>query len=201
MHNWTRWYPGRAETLAQSTYARLVGAIEAWHLQQVTAIDGGQVAFVCAAQLDDEPVIVKVTPDVDDAAMLAEAEALKTWSRSGVVPRVFGTRDNELTMLLERLEPGAPLLEMDPEVTRRLAILGALAQRLHQPSTLATKTIQKQLSMRVAWPNAISTSMPVLRVSTRSWRAFGFEFVPVPSSTAFAPSLCARPTQRHGFRI
>jgi len=118
----------------EATYARLQAAVDAWQLRDVKPIPSGEVALVCSAMFDGEAVILKVSPDVDDESLVVEARALRAWQSSGVVPRVLASRDGDLSMLLEKLEPAIPLLEAEPDALRRIAILGELARRLHQAS-------------------------------------------------------------------
>jgi streptomycin 6-kinase len=82
----------------------------------VHELAGGNVAVVCAA---DQPVVLKLNPRVEEFA--TEAAALRFWRDTGAAVELLDARDDDYTLLLERLEPGTPTL----------ADLGRLAARLH----------------------------------------------------------------------
>jgi len=50
---------------------------------------------------------------------------------TGAVPRLLGSRDDGLTLLMERLRPGTPLNESGAGWEEQLELLGGLAARLH----------------------------------------------------------------------
>jgi streptomycin 6-kinase len=113
---------------------RFAAAVDAWGLRHPRSLGGGFVALVCEATRDGEPVVLKVNPRGHrDAAQLAgEAAALAFWAPTGAVPSVFDSRDGGLTILLERLVPGTVLERTSIDWDDRLALLGALAARLHE---------------------------------------------------------------------
>jgi streptomycin 6-kinase len=82
----------------------------------VRRLGGGNVAVVCAA---DQPVVLKLNPRIEGLA--TEAAALRFWRDTGAAVELLDARDDDYTMLLERLEPGTPTL----------ADLGGLVARLH----------------------------------------------------------------------
>ena len=67
----------------------------------------------------------------DDGQLAGEGAALGFWEPSGAVPRLVGTRDGGLTLLMERLAPGTALDESGMSWEERLPVLGTLARRLH----------------------------------------------------------------------
>jgi streptomycin 6-kinase len=82
----------------------------------VRQLGGGNVAVVCAA---DQPVVLKLNPRVE--GLEKETAALRFWRDTGAAVELLDARDDDFTLLLERLEPGTPTL----------ADLGRLAARLH----------------------------------------------------------------------
>lgn len=77
--------------------------------------------------------MLKVAPrgHADDAQLAGESAALRFWGPTGAVPRVLATADDEVTLLLERVVPGTSLDDAGLPWEERLAVLGALAARLH----------------------------------------------------------------------
>lgn len=135
LRNWRAWWPDQVEAAAADARARVAGAVAAWELTDVTPLAGGEVAIVVAARSPRGDVVLKVNPRVrsESEIFATEARALAVWVRAGTAPRVHATRDDGLTLLLERLRPGTTLeaTERDPE--RILAVLGSLGRRVHQP--------------------------------------------------------------------
>ena len=91
------------------------------------------MALVCAASRNGRPVILKISPrghpDADQLA--AEGRALEFWEPSGVVPRLVDRRDDGLTILMERVQPGWTLESSDVPWPESLGLVGQLAARLH----------------------------------------------------------------------
>ena len=104
------------EAIARDVAERLQGAVDAWGLTGVHELAGGNVAVVCAA---DQPVVLKVNPRMEGLSI--EAAALRFWRDTGAAVELLDARDDDYTLLLERLEPGTPTL----------ADLGRLVARLH----------------------------------------------------------------------
>jgi len=113
---------------------RFTAAVDGWGLRDLRWLGEGFVALVCEATRGGTPVVLKVNPGGHrDAVQLAgEPAALAFWEPTGVVPRVFGSRDSGLTTLLERLVPGTPLEGTDIDWEDRLVLLGGLAPALHE---------------------------------------------------------------------
>ena len=86
----------------------------AWELTAVHQLPGGNVAVVCAA---DRPVALKLNPRTERLA--AEACALRFWRDTGAAAELLDARDDDYTMLMERLQPGKPTLTT--RATRRAA--------------------------------------------------------------------------------
>jgi len=82
----------------------------------VHELGGGNVAVVCAA---DQPVVLKLNPRMEGLSI--EAAALRFWRDTGAAAELLDARDDDYTLLLERLEPGTPTLED----------IGRLIARLH----------------------------------------------------------------------
>jgi streptomycin 6-kinase len=113
---------------------RFAAAVDGWGLRDPRWLGGGYVALVFEATRDRRPVVLKVNPGGHpDAAQLAgEAAALAFWEPTGAVPKVYGSRDGGLTILLERLVPGTVLERTSIDWDDRLAMLGGLAATLHE---------------------------------------------------------------------
>jgi streptomycin 6-kinase len=119
--------------LATDVRARFEAAIAAWRLADLQPVGGGAIAVVCAATRAGEPVVLKVNPrgHRDDRQLAGEGLALRFWSPSGAAPRLLDTREDGLTLLMERLTPGTALDETGLTWDERLPVLGHLAARLH----------------------------------------------------------------------
>ena len=130
-NNWRAWWPLQADAIAADVDARLAAAVAAWRLSELEPLTGGEVALVFTAATPDGDAVLKLSPRVAGAtdAPACEGSALELWARAGIAPRVLGTRDNGLTLLLERVRPGYDLRHADaPEIVRTI---GALCPRVH----------------------------------------------------------------------
>lgn len=137
---WAQYWPeADVEAMARDVHARAAVAVEAWNLQQVRPLIGGNVALVLAS--DD--VVLKVHPrgHLDDEQLAAEGTALAAWAQTGVAPELVGQRDGGFTLLLERLVPGTPLDAADVSWEERLEVLGTLAGGLHGAPTCVTESV------------------------------------------------------------
>lgn len=131
---WSSYWPGAdVPELAADVGARLRDAASAWGLDEIRALDGGEVGLVCAAVRDGRPVVLKLLPrgHAEDALLTAEVDALAFWRQTGAVPEVLGRRDRGFTFLLERLLPGGTLDASGVSWDERLEVLGQLAAQLH----------------------------------------------------------------------
>ncbi len=134
LDNWRHWWPNEAEAVAVDVRSRFAAALDAWGLTDVVRLAGGEVALVASARCSWGEVVLKVSPRVarESDVFAAEARALAIWAQAGVAPLVIGTRDDELTLLMERLRPGTSLEEAEPDPERVVAILGGLCPQVHQ---------------------------------------------------------------------
>jgi streptomycin 6-kinase len=134
LENWRDSSPGEAEGIIADVRSRLAAAIDAWELTDLVPMPGGEVALVLAVSSPLGEAVLKVNPSLaDDTDVLArEPHALGLWSRAGVAPRVYGTRDDGMTLLLERVRPGMTLREATTDALRIVEALGALCPFLHQ---------------------------------------------------------------------
>lgn len=111
---------------------RLAAAIDAWHLSDVAPLRGGYVSLVCTATRASRSVVVKLIPRIAGGEALAnEGRALDFWQPTGAVVDLRGRRDDNLTLLMDRLRPGSTLEAADLPTETMLAALGDLARRLH----------------------------------------------------------------------
>lgn len=125
--NWREWYPRSVDSIAAEIQGRAAAAIEAWRLEDARPFGTGEVALVLEARRAGLPVVCKLSPP--DVSLGDEASALASWT--GICPELLETRDRGLTMLMERLEPGTPLLQDAGSVDAELRVIGSLAVRLH----------------------------------------------------------------------
>jgi streptomycin 6-kinase len=112
---------------------RLTSAIKAWGLSEVEPVGEGNVALVCWARRADMPVMLKLNPrgHPEERLIAAQAHALEFWEPTGPTVRVLDTGDGNMTLLLERIEPGVALDDEDRPWEEKLEILGGLVARLH----------------------------------------------------------------------
>lgn len=129
---WPRWWPGcDTAPAAADVRARLAAACDAWQLSDPRPMPGGVVSLVCAAASPAGPVVVKVNPRVPGSeSIAAEAGALALWAPAGASARLLGRRDDDYTLMLERLQPGTALEDAELGVPQTLATLARLAGAL-----------------------------------------------------------------------
>lgn len=128
--HWALHWPGAdIKAMADDVRQRAASAVDAWGLQHLTELPGGNVALVLAA----EDMVLKVHPrsHPDDEQLIAEGVALQAWSATGAAAQLYGSRDGGFTLLLERLTPGTTLDAADISWDERLEVLGTLVGRLH----------------------------------------------------------------------
>ena len=91
------------------------------------------MGLVCEVEGPDGAVVLKVNPGGhrDVPWLRGEGEALRFWEPTGAVARLLGTRDDGLTLLMERLTPGTALDDTGRSFEERLDVLGGLAAELH----------------------------------------------------------------------
>jgi streptomycin 6-kinase len=129
--NWRAWWPPQADAIAADARARLAAAVAAWRLTELEPLPGGEVALVFAAAATNRDAVLKLSPRVAGGkdGPAREGAALELWARAGIAPQVLATRDDGLTLLLERVRPGHDLRHADAaEIVRTL---GALCPRIH----------------------------------------------------------------------
>jgi streptomycin 6-kinase len=132
---WRDWWPSAdLGRMAADIEERLAAATAAWSLKNLDPLDGGVVAFTCAAVRDGRPVVLKLNPrgHRDDAQLAAEGDALAFWRPTRAAVELLDRRDGGFTLLLERLHPGHTLDDTHPTPESRLTELGRLAARLHR---------------------------------------------------------------------
>jgi streptomycin 6-kinase len=91
------------------------------------------VALVCEVAGADGPLVLKLNPGGHREVpwLVGEGAALSFWEPTGIVARLLGTRDDGLTLLMERLTPGTALDNTGRPFEERLEVLGGLAAQLH----------------------------------------------------------------------
>lgn len=127
LDNWGEWFGPRSSEIAEQVESRAGAAIEEWNLQQPRLMEGGEVALVLEAVRDGAPVVCKLSPP--DPMLGEEARALAAWD--GVCPELLGTRDEETTILMERLRPGTSLGDSGAPVAEQLRVIGEAARCIH----------------------------------------------------------------------
>jgi hypothetical protein len=149
---WARWFPDvHLEQRAQMA-GRLGEAIRAWDLTDVEPLHGGHVAYVVAAG----EVVVKVNPRVPgEPGLEHEGRALRHWAAGGAAVAVLDDRDGGFTLLLERLRPGAMLVEEDLPVHEALAVLGGIARTLSAAGPGDGFPALADSPMAAAWRDAL----------------------------------------------
>jgi streptomycin 6-kinase len=127
------WRDADVDAMAAEVEERFERALEAWRLAEVNPLPSGQVALVCAARRADRAVVLKLNPGghPEERQLAGEAAALRFWAASGTVPELLGARDGDLTILMERLEPGVELDAVGADWGERLTTLARLVARLH----------------------------------------------------------------------
>ena len=138
--NWRDWWPDEADAIATAMPGRLAAALAAWQLRDPVALGEGEVALVFAVLgADGHEAVLKLNPAAArDPELADEHRALALWAGAGAAPRVYGTRDEGRTLLLERIRPGAHLPAGPADAERILEVLGTLARRLHVPVPAGT---------------------------------------------------------------
>ena len=132
--SWAVYWPDSdLDAITGDVRTRLAEALSEWPIEKARPLPGGYVALVCEGRLEGRPVILKVSPagHPDSSQLAAEGAALAWWQPTGVVPELIHQRDEGLTLLMERVQPGRPLAESGLAWHDLLPILGGLAARLH----------------------------------------------------------------------
>jgi streptomycin 6-kinase len=135
MPHWAEYWPERdPHELAADVRTRFEAALEAWRLSDPRPFPSGAVALVCEVAGAEGPLALKVNPGGhrDVPWLVGEGEALRFWEPTGAVARLLGTRDDGLTLLMERLLPGTALDDTGRPFEERLEMLGGLAAELHR---------------------------------------------------------------------
>lgn len=129
---WRSYWPDSdPERMAADVAARLDAAAADWSLSGLRVLGPGNAALVCAARCARGHVVVKVNPrgHREDGRLALEGCALRFWAGTAAAAVPLDSRDDGLTLLLERLLPGDSLEDEDWEAA--LVTLGRLARRLH----------------------------------------------------------------------
>lgn len=134
MSHWAEYWPERdPQELAADVRERRDAAIAHWQLGDLEPLECGAVGLVCAGVHAGGRVVLKVNPGGhrDVPWLIGEGEALGFWEPTGAVARLLATRDDGLTLLMERLVPGTALDDTGRSFEDRLDVLGGLAAELH----------------------------------------------------------------------
>jgi len=104
--------------------------LERWDLTLEEPYSYIGYAWVRRARLSDgSPAVLKIAPP--DKEFAAEVEALRIYDGRGIARLLDGDAEG-VALLLERLEPGTTLAELDDDVAAT-AIAGSLMRELHRP--------------------------------------------------------------------
>jgi streptomycin 6-kinase len=115
---------------ADSLPALVANACERWQLTVGDPYEGGHAAWVAPAErADGTPAVLKLAYPDDESQH--EPDALELWDGEGAV-RLLARDDMTRALLLERLEPGTALLELD-DAEQAAAIACELLPRLWRP--------------------------------------------------------------------
>jgi streptomycin 6-kinase len=136
--------------MAAEINERATAAIEAWGLEDVRPMDGGEVALVLAAERNGRAVVCKLNPG--DPALGREAAGLAAWA--DVCPELLATRDGEDTILMERLRPGTPLADNVGSVDAELRVIGGLVRRLHAEGPAGAERLEES-ALAAEWMEAL----------------------------------------------
>jgi streptomycin 6-kinase len=110
-----RWPERSLEEIEIEVKDNIEAAIEAWELKITGRIDTGWVSVVLEVEdIDGQRLILKAAPIHD--GMRREAQLAATLPQH--VP-LLGERDEGMTLLLERADPGTPLSESSPLIRAR----------------------------------------------------------------------------------
>jgi streptomycin 6-kinase len=155
---WRTWWPeADVERLAADVLARLDRAATTWELADLQPLAGGAVSLVCAAMRDGRSVVVKVSPrgHGEDEELRSEARTLAHWRPTGAAVALLDRSDNDLTLLMERLQPGHTLEETGVPWEDQLAELGRTVARLHAagPAPVGAFPIQEHAAY---WRRALA---------------------------------------------
>jgi streptomycin 6-kinase len=155
-NNWRTWWPEQADAIAADIRARLTAAVTAWRLTELEPLPGGEVALVFAVATPDGEAVLKLSPRVagETDAVAHEGSALELWARAGIAPHMLATRDDGVTLLLERVRPGHDLRDADAvEIVRTL---GALCPRVHLAVTPGRFRRLGEGSQALSWRRALA---------------------------------------------
>jgi streptomycin 6-kinase len=124
--DWWRSVPGGAAWLDRLPTI-VAACAEQWSLDVGAPFEGGKIALVLPATAGGERVVLKVSFPDDESEH--EADALAFWSGDGAAA-LLERDDSHRALLLERIEPGTPLWEIDDE--RATAIGANVLRTLHR---------------------------------------------------------------------
>jgi hypothetical protein len=149
--NWREWFGARADEMAAEVAARAEAAVRAWDLDDPRVLPGGEVALVLAAERRGRAVVCKLNPH--DPALGHEARGLAAWT--GLCPELLGTRDDEDTILMERLDPGLPLAGNAGSVEGELRVIAGIARRLHATTRQPQVELLAESVLAAEWMDAL----------------------------------------------
>jgi streptomycin 6-kinase len=132
--SWRGYWPGSdTDAIADDLRDRFADATATWGLSEARPLPGGFVALVCSVLQDGRLHILKLSPrgHPDTAQLATEGDALSFWGATGVVPRLLGRRDDGLTVLMERIDPGWTLEGAELPWDEKVLVVGRLVRRLH----------------------------------------------------------------------
>jgi streptomycin 6-kinase len=157
-NNWRTWWPDQADAIAADIRVRLSAAVTAWRLTQLEPLAGGEVALVFAVATPDGEAVLKLSPRAagETEAMAHEGSALALWARAGIAPQMLATRDDGLTLLLERVRPGHDLRDAGADAVEIVRTLGGLCPRLHQDVTPGQFRRLGEGSQALSWRRALA---------------------------------------------
>ena len=101
------WLDSNSSELRQDIKSRLESAIQKWSLTDIEIVENGYVAFVLLARSNGKAVVLKLLPDNNE--LKREVEVLRLWKENTSVVNLLDSDDDNLTLLLERIEPGTTL--------------------------------------------------------------------------------------------
>jgi streptomycin 6-kinase len=160
--SWWQDVPGGASWL-ESLPAHVDACATAWSLEIGVPLEGGYVALVLeATRADGRPVVLKVSFPDDESEH--EPDALAHWDGNGAV-RLLERDDERRAILLERVEPGTPLWQIDDD-EEATAIGAGVLRRLHGVPVAPAHPFRALADVAARWAETIP----------EDWRAMGRAF-------------------------
>lgn len=127
---WRRYWPDAdADAIAADARERFAAALAAWELDSPQPLPGGVVGLTCAAGDRVVKVLPRLHPEVE--SMRGEGEALAHWSPTAACPELLDQRDDGMTLLMRRVQPGTTLDDAALRYDDQLDLVGSLVRSLH----------------------------------------------------------------------